>query len=74
VVRLVSTDSKARKIIALKKDKQKQIESGHLCHRLTRKLPKKQSPKKKEPSSVAVSPEMGSRRGGSKLHPFRSHR
>ena len=28
----------------------------------------------RDPSSVAVSPSTGSRRGGARLHPFQSHR
>ena len=41
--------------------------------RLQKKLQKEQSPER-DSSSVAVSPQMGSRRGGARLHPFQSHR
>ena len=55
MIRLVSTGGKARKIIMLERDNLKQMESAHLCHRLTRKLQEAQSPER-DPSSVAVSP------------------
>jgi len=38
-----------------------------------KRLQEEQSPGR-EPSSVAVSPQMGSRRGAARLHPFWSHR
>jgi len=46
VVRLVSTDGKARKTIVLERDNLKQMESAHLCYRHTRKLQDKQSPER----------------------------
>ena len=49
------------------------MESTHLCCRLMRKLQEKQYPER-DPSAVAVSPYMGSRRGGARLYPFWSHR
>ena len=41
MVRFVSTDDKARKIITLERDNLKQMESAHLCHRLTNKNSKR---------------------------------
>ena len=69
VVRFVSTDCKARKIIALKSDNQKQMENAHPCHRLAGKSQEEQS-SERDPSSEAVSPKMGSRRSRARLHPF----
>ena len=40
VVRLVSTDCKAKKIIALERDDRKQMESAQPCHRLAGKTPR----------------------------------
>ena len=72
VVRFVSTDCKARKIIALKSDNQKQMENAHPCHRLAGKSQEEQSPER-DPSQVAASPYVGSRGATARLQPFQSH-
>jgi len=55
VVRLVSTDGKAREIIVLERDNLKEMQSAHLCCRLTEQLQEERSPET-DPSSVALSP------------------
>ena len=73
VVRLVSTNRTARKIITLERENKKQMKMLTCVLGLQKKLQKEQSPERDSPS-VAVSPQMGSRRGGARLHPFLSHR
>jgi len=56
MVRLVSTDHKARKIIALERDNLKQMENARLCCMLAgKKVQEEQSPKT-DSISAAVSP------------------
>lgn len=55
MVRLVSTEHKARKVIMLEKDNWKQTETAHLCCRLAGRTQEEQPPER-DPSVVAVSP------------------
>jgi len=71
-VRLVFQGHITGKIITLEKIIRNKWKQAHQCWRLARKLHKEQSPGR-NPSSVAVSLYVESRRGAAWLHLFQSH-